>query len=330
MGNTVDKVIKIANEEIGYLEKKTNYDLDSKTGNAGYNNYTKYWRDVCPSLQGSYWCACFISWLFMKAFGENNAKALLLHYPYVTCQVAYEKFKAIGRCYNTPRTGDIVVFWNGSRMYHTGLVVDVNDTSYTTIEGNTSGGSSIVSNGGSVSKKVYSISIAMSTGHKFLRPNYDPVEEIKYISSSSALSTVKKYQKYINKKYKNVLIRYKGKILEVDGIFGTNTYEATLLIWKKLVNDKFYNKKLNLKNSTFSKKCNDVSSKIILSKNTINPFVVLIKGMLAKKKLFSANTINAKFGNNTEKAVKKYQQLMGLEVDGVVGEQTWKSFFKQG
>lgn len=36
------KVIKIAEAQVGYLEKASNRDLDSKTGNAGYNNYTKY------------------------------------------------------------------------------------------------------------------------------------------------------------------------------------------------------------------------------------------------------------------------------------------------
>ena len=46
MANTVDKVLKIAEAEVGYLEKKTNADLDSKTKNAGYNNYTKYGRDM--------------------------------------------------------------------------------------------------------------------------------------------------------------------------------------------------------------------------------------------------------------------------------------------
>ena len=35
MANTVDKVLNIAEAEVGYLEKKTNADLDSKTKNAG-------------------------------------------------------------------------------------------------------------------------------------------------------------------------------------------------------------------------------------------------------------------------------------------------------
>ena len=42
MDKAIEKVILIAKNEIGYLEKKSNSQLDSKTANAGSNNYTKY------------------------------------------------------------------------------------------------------------------------------------------------------------------------------------------------------------------------------------------------------------------------------------------------
>ena len=35
-------VLAVAVAEIGYMEKKTNSQLDSKTANAGSNNWTKY------------------------------------------------------------------------------------------------------------------------------------------------------------------------------------------------------------------------------------------------------------------------------------------------
>ncbi|MCH1978243.1 hypothetical protein MCG44_00545 [Lawsonibacter sp. OA9] len=43
--NAIDKLISVASAEVGYLEKKSNSQLDSKTANAGSNNYTKYARD---------------------------------------------------------------------------------------------------------------------------------------------------------------------------------------------------------------------------------------------------------------------------------------------
>ena len=39
------KLISVAEAEEGYLEKASNAQLDDKTANAGWNNYTKYARD---------------------------------------------------------------------------------------------------------------------------------------------------------------------------------------------------------------------------------------------------------------------------------------------
>ena len=41
-----DKVIDVALNEIGYIEKASNSNLDSKTANQGSGNYTKYARDL--------------------------------------------------------------------------------------------------------------------------------------------------------------------------------------------------------------------------------------------------------------------------------------------
>lgn len=64
----IQKVIDIASAEVGYLEKKSNANLDSKTANAGSNNYTKYWRDIKSDYQAQPWCACFVTWCLVKAF----------------------------------------------------------------------------------------------------------------------------------------------------------------------------------------------------------------------------------------------------------------------
>lgn len=48
----VEKLLKIALAEDGYLEKATNSQLDDKTANAGYNNWNKYARDL--DLMGIY------------------------------------------------------------------------------------------------------------------------------------------------------------------------------------------------------------------------------------------------------------------------------------
>ena len=185
----INKLIEIAKGEIGYLEKKSNSQLDDKTANAGYGNYTKYWRDVYPAYQGLAYCACFVSWCFMKAFGLDKAKKLLKHWPYVYCPTMANLFKLNAN----PKVGDIVIFYRNGVFAHTGIVIGVNGDQFTTIEGNTSNGSSIVPNGGAVCQKSYYNS--QLPGTKFCTPDWSivgDVAETKTVEPTKAASTATK------------------------------------------------------------------------------------------------------------------------------------------
>ena len=178
----IDALIACAEKEVGYLEKKSNSQLDNKTANAGYNNYTKYWRDVYPQYQAEPWCAAFVSWCMMKTFGLETAKKLLKHWPYVYCPTLGNLFTK----YANPQRGDIVIFYRNGTFAHTGLVTKVEGDKFYTIEGNTSGGSSIVPNGGGVYAKSYYNSNLPGT--KFCRPDYSIVKSILTSNTSSTPS----------------------------------------------------------------------------------------------------------------------------------------------
>lgn len=223
----INAIINIALAEVGYLEKATNANLDDKTANAGSNNYTKYWRDIYPAYQGQPWCACFVTWVFVIAFGKAMAQKLLKHYPYVYCPTMADLFTLNAN----PKVGDIVIFKHNGVFTHTGIVIKVSGDQFWTVEGNTSGGSTIIANGGGVCKKTYFNSNLPGT--KFITPDYFKVQEIKSggndttsISASSILkmgsngSAVKTLQKNLN-----ALIKAK---LTVDGEFGTATYNAVI------------------------------------------------------------------------------------------------------
>lgn len=167
--NAIDKLIQIAKNEVGYLEKASNSQLDSKTGNAGSANYTKYWRDIKPSYQGQPWCAAFVSWCFMEAFGQEKAKKLLKHWPYVYCPTLGNLFTRNAN----PKIGDIVIFYHNGTFTHTGIVTAVIGDRFYTIEGNTSGASGIIANGGGVCAKSYLNS--QMPGTKFCTPDYSIV-----------------------------------------------------------------------------------------------------------------------------------------------------------
>lgn len=213
MSNAIKKVIEIAQNEIGYLEKDTMSNLDDKTANAGYNNYTKYWRDVKPSYQGEPWCAAFVTWVFEKAFGKENATKLLKHYPYVYCPTMSGLFTLNAN----PKVGDIVIFKYSGVFAHTGIVVKVNGDYFETIEGNTSSGSKIVPNGGGVYRKGYYNSNLPGT--KFCRPDYSIVEGEATNNESKKISThLRDWQVAYNTTY--------GTHILVDGEDGPETQEA--------------------------------------------------------------------------------------------------------
>lgn len=170
----VDKLIAAAEEQIGYLEKRSNKDLDSKTANAGSNNYTKYNRDLKAWTGVGYinaqWCQAFVDWCFIKAFGVEDAKKLLYVFTNYT-PTGSDAFKKRGRYIKrgkgTPKRGDVIYFYSTSkgRIGHVGIVYKVSGKTVYTIEGNTSGASSLITNGGGVRKKSYSMSSSYIDGY---------------------------------------------------------------------------------------------------------------------------------------------------------------------
>lgn len=221
--NAIDKLIQIAKNEVGYLEKASNSQLDSKTANAGENNYTKYWRDIKPSYQGQPWCAGFVSWCFMKAFGQEKAKELLKHWPYVYCPTLGNLFTKNAN----PKIGDIVIFYRNGTFTHTGIVTAVIGDMFYTIEGNTSGASGIIANGGGVCAKSYLNS--QMPGTKFCTPNYSLVKDTTPVSGSDTakkqnarayIAQIKKSTKCYTKSNKNSPSKLfpklkKGAVIEV-------------------------------------------------------------------------------------------------------------------
>jgi hypothetical protein len=170
--NQLNRIIEIATEEIGYLEKKTNADLDHKTKNAGHNNFTKYWRDLAPSLQGQPWCAAFTSWCARQAGIPTSIIPTIFSCTQIR-NWARERGLFHAWASATPQRGDHVIFHDSNGTpNHIGLVVDVTNVQISTIEGNTSSGNNTVeANGGGVFRKTYQRSNTRIAG--YFRPKYE-------------------------------------------------------------------------------------------------------------------------------------------------------------
>lgn len=280
-----DAVINIARNEVGYLEKASNKNLDDKTANAGKNNYTKYARDL-DAIPGFYnykkngyeWCDIFVDWCLVKAFGADKAKELLRQPDKslgAGCKYSMNYYKANGQLYSKPAVGDQIFFKNSDGdITHTGLVYDVDKTYVYTIEGNTSSASGVVANGGAVAKKKYKLSYAKIAGYG--RPDYD-LPELHYIP------TTKEWQKAAQR----------------DG-FEFPKYGA---------------------DGKWGSECEGVAKKAVVKKQLIGyKYPNLTK--LVQKVVGVA--VDGKCGSKTEAAIEVLQKYRGLTVDRCAGPETYK------
>ena len=267
MGYTAKQLVEIAEAEIGYREKNSSSNLDSKTANSGNKNYTKYGRDLYKAgyyngnKQGFDWCDQFVDWCFFKLCGRNKDKA-----EYIECQTgkygagcgfSLKYYKAAGRFDGNPKVGDQIFFKysnDDSTADHTGIVVRVTDKLVETIEGNS---------GNEVRHKVYQLNDKTIIGYG--HPRYDaetatkaPAKEgaktvkiempiLRKGSTGEAVKTLQRLLRqlqYVNLDGKTLLI--------VDGSFGSNT-EAAVKRWQTkhlngvdgIVGVKTWNKLLN-------------------------------------------------------------------------------------
>ena len=239
MANMED-MIRVALAEEGYLEKRTNDMLESKTANAGSNNYTKFGRDM--GCNGQPWCDAFVDWCFKKAYGTAEAKALLGGWSNYTPTSA-QYFKNIHQWFTTPQRGDIIFFKNSQRICHTGIVLEVKNGRVYTIEGNTSGGSTLEANGGCVAKKNYPLGYNRIAGYG--RPKYSNTPAAvpsntsdyypKYTGTSNSISDALKSLGIDNSKANRTAIASKNGILNYKGTSAQNIQLLTLLKQGKLL-----------------------------------------------------------------------------------------------
>lgn len=297
MANTADKVVNIALNEVGYLEKRTNSQLDSKTANAGSANYTKYGKNM--GCNGLAWCDAFVDDCFVQAYGREKAKELLGGFSNYTPTSA-QYFKDMGRWHTSnPQIGDQIFFHNSTRICHTGIVYQVDSSRVYTIEGNTSGASGVIANGGGVCKKSYPLSHSRIAGYG--RPNYDRSFSTQNTPSKApkdtAATTAPKKDAPASSPYsKKQFIKdvQAATGAKTDGIAGPETLSKTITISK--------------------------------SKNRKHKVVRVLQKYLNSIG-YDCGTVDGIAGVKFDSAVKSYQRDKGCIVDGEItaGKNTWRS-----
>lgn len=153
LDGTAQRVIEVALDEVGYVEKPVNL--------TKYGEYMK--ADGLP------WCGSFVNWCFHQAGVKLPSM--------VSTAMGAQKMKEVGRWDSKPQRGDLAFFdFPGDgvdRISHIGIVAEVKDGEVITIEGNTAPTGGDQRNGGMVMIKTRSFG-AGSSIVGFARPKFKP------------------------------------------------------------------------------------------------------------------------------------------------------------
>lgn len=311
-------IIALAQNEIGYLEKASNSQLDSKTANAGYNNFTKYARDLdnIPGFfngpkNGYPWCTSFYCWLFVKSFGVAQTRKMLylpINSLAAGCTYAVEYYRKNGAFYSVPKAGDQIFFKDArGNIVHTGLVEKVTATTVYTIEGNTSTTAGVVANGGGVCRKSYSIGYSRIIGYG--RPKYD-VESVPVVQPSNRISTVADIQNWLNKDY--------GAGLVVDNDFGTLTKKAIVKAVQKNIGTSADGEFGALSKAAWKN----------IKRGSKGEIAKLVQAMLiCRGYSCGVDGADGDFGAGSVATLKRFQSANGLVADGIAGKATAMKLF---
>lgn len=173
-----------------YLEKRTNAYLDDFQKNAGYNNYTKFARDVDswgqPGCQGQPWCAEYQFWKLAKVLGITKALQIMGG-GFYNCVSITNHAKANGTWHKSPKVGALIIFRNGS---HVGSVRKYNKTYVYTNEGNTSSVAGVVANGGACRNKQYKLTDSAIDGYVWIDWGEEKTVTETWKATGTATSTV--------------------------------------------------------------------------------------------------------------------------------------------
>lgn len=106
-----------------------------------YKDGSKTW---IHKVNGFNWCTQFVDASFVTVLGIDDARKILYRPIYnnmgAVVKYAFNYFKGADRAYvrekHDPAPGDVIYFQNSEGLSHTGIVIEVTDTTVTTVEGN--------------------------------------------------------------------------------------------------------------------------------------------------------------------------------------------------
>lgn len=130
-----DNLINRALSQVGYQEGPNNYNK--------YADDPKITRLYGWNVQNQPWCCTFVNWCYLNEFGYDMGSQLT-YGGTAACDNSATLFKNHGAFVQIPNPGDQAFYYVGGKINHTGIVVKVEGTLFTTVEGNYSDKVSLV------------------------------------------------------------------------------------------------------------------------------------------------------------------------------------------
>jgi hypothetical protein len=311
---TAHQVLAIARDELGTTESPPN------------SNCVKYSRWY--PMNGSPWCAMFVSWCLDQAG--------IAGYKHAYTPTGAERFRQQDRWFTAhPEPGDLVYydFPPHERIEHVGFVVrDNGDGTITTIEGNTSAGDDgSQSNGGGVFRRRRSTTLVVGYG----RPPFDGAKAPEHPERSFAKRAsfglgdegpdVKMWQRHLN--------AVTDADLDVTGTFDAETLRATRRFQQTHdldVDGEVGPLTLGAMEDAFQEaKRTDGGRRPTLELYDTGPWVKRGQELLIRAGLdLGSDGADGVFGPVTAAAVNRFRQDHAMRPVPVVGHQVWELLLK--
>lgn len=270
------------------------------------------------------WCAMFVTFCARMAGVPTTVIP-----NFASCSVSINTFfKPKGRWHlrtsgYKPQAGDLIYYdWDkDSQPNHVGIVAGVEGNKVITIEGNTSNPAGKTKYDGVYSK---SVSLTSTTILGYVEPAYPgttttPSTTETKVSSLVKNTHIKNFQAWLNANYKSGLAE--------DGLIGPVTKKAMVKAWQTQMNAS-YKCKLVV-DGLFGAACTEAANKHLLSqKSKAANLIYILQGALYSHG-YDPKGFDGIYGSGCLAAVKAFQKARSLEVDGIVGGESWKSLMNK-
>ena len=223
---------------IGYLEKRTNEQLESFTGNAGKNNYTIFadhaYKETGSGyfVNGVYWCVQYQEDTNIRALGTKRALELQGGNWTAVCSAMSAGLQRAGgkkvSVYEAKR-GDYIFFKDSKGDYcHIGFVIDEKDYYGVTQENKVNSTSTSSTTSKIQQARINFIkSVQTTCGAKV-----DGIAGAETLSKTITVSTIKNSKHKVVKAIQVYLNALGYKCGVADGIYGKNTKSAVISFQK--------------------------------------------------------------------------------------------------